>query len=302
MSGTARAPSGPWGRLKSVPLDPLESIGLLSKGDKRLLECKFQEHYYNTIVARYLRFCASSGGGDHLEQQFASLSLVQEHQSAHNPSRPSDTVDVGVGVGVSAADGKERELGVIMAAMRKLREGIVASKRVDEFAVQVYFFCIRAAILVKHVESYHPALLYLLRTIHLHRALSPSELQEFGAYLVLDLACRQRDYAQAYEVRHAHRIHERRTDAIVRAMVHDDYQLFWHIKGNVDGYRAKIMEQAERGMRIVALKCLGRTYFTVDQAFLTRVTATEWKQLKTDYGVGWELDGEKVIIRKPKAH
>lgn len=30
-----RAPSGPWGRLKPVEQDPLQSIGLPSKGDTR---------------------------------------------------------------------------------------------------------------------------------------------------------------------------------------------------------------------------------------------------------------------------
>jgi hypothetical protein len=35
MSGRSRQQSGSWGRLKPVNIDPLESIGLLSKGDNR---------------------------------------------------------------------------------------------------------------------------------------------------------------------------------------------------------------------------------------------------------------------------
>ncbi len=51
----------------------------------------------------------------------------------------------------------------VLGALRKLREGIVASKRADDFAVQAYLFCIRLSVLVKHPESYHPAILHLLR-------------------------------------------------------------------------------------------------------------------------------------------
>lgn len=38
MSAKGGRPSGPWGRLKPVNLDPLESVGLPSKGDNRYIE------------------------------------------------------------------------------------------------------------------------------------------------------------------------------------------------------------------------------------------------------------------------
>ena len=50
----------------------------------------------------------------------------------------------------------ERELSVVLQAMRKIREGLVASARVDDFARRVYVFIVRATILTKHMESYHP--------------------------------------------------------------------------------------------------------------------------------------------------
>lgn len=189
----------------------------------------------------------------------------------------------------------------MMMAMRKLREGIVASNRVDDFSVQAYLFCIRLSILAKQMESYHPALLHLLRNMHKIRPLTKTELNEFVGYLVLDLACRQNDLAQAYSVRFDWALQDSKVDAVLRAMTHDNYFLFWKAKRSVDGYKAKLIEFAEEGMRRHTLKCLGRAYLSIDQPSLENYTSTTWSSLTTDYSVGWHLEGLKVTIRKPKA-
>ena len=285
-------------------------MGLPSKGDKRyrgmldhhssahsnplsrLLDFEAQEAYHGKIVKRYMSFCALSGGRHDLDQRFASMSLAKPDQGLPASSTAPAILELG------RVD--EKELAILVGAMRKLREGIVASKRVDDFALQAYLFCIRTSILTGQVESYHPALLHLLRTLHRKRVLSPPHLQEFGGYLILDLACRQRDFAQAYAVRSAYGVRDRRTDAILRALVHDNYHVFWQLKRSVDGYQARIMDRADEGMRILALKCLGRSYFDVYKAYLMRVTDSTWEQLETTSGVGWMLDGDKVVIRRPR--
>lgn len=185
-------------------------------------------------------------------------------------------------------------------AMRKLREGIVASKRIDEFSTQVYIFCIRFSILVKHMESYHPALLHLLWKIHPVHPLSKIQLQEFFGYLVLDLACRQGDLAQAQVMRTKYSVRDSKVAATLKSLVHDNYHMFWKIKRSVDGYKAKLMEFAEDGVRKHALKCLGRAYLSVDIEFLENVTNSSWAKLVADDGVGWELQGGNVVIRRPK--
>ena len=88
----------------------------------------------------------------------------------------------------------QKDLSVLIMAMRKLREGIVATKRVDDFSIQAYIFCIRLSILVKHMESYHPAILHLLKKMHTVQPLTNTELQEFVGYLVLDLAAGKATY------------------------------------------------------------------------------------------------------------
>lgn len=267
----------------------------------RLLDFKTQERYYTKIVDRYMSFCSKAGRGDELSRQLSSLSISSVSDASKEPNTSIPEVDSNSLLSHSIQDlASGRDLSVLTMAMRKLREGIVASKRVDNFSIQAYIFCIRLTILLKHYESYQPAILYLLRTMHKIRPLSNVELQEFSGYLVLDLACRQQDFAQAYFYRHSYRLHDSKIDATLAALVHDDYHKFWKVKKSVDGYKAKLMEFADHAVRLQALKCLGRTYFSIDVGFLERVTDTTWLDLKTQHDIGWELDGRKVIIRKPK--
>jgi hypothetical protein len=61
------------------------------------------------------------------------------------------------------------------------------------------------------------------------------------------------------------------------------------------------MGWAEDKMRLHALKCLGRTYFTAKKAFVEKATEKSWEELVKN-GVGWELkDANTVVIRRPKS-
>lgn len=247
-----------------------------------------------------MAFCAEAGKGDELLRRMAQMEISQADHELQRPHTAPATLDA---AGMMANDidvSGQKDLSVLIMAMRKLREGIVASNRVDDFSIQAYIFCIRLSVLVKHMESYHPAILHLLRKMHTVQSLTNTELQEFVGYLVLDLACRQNDLAQAYSVRHEYSLHDPKIDAILRALTHDNYLLFWKVKRSVDGHKAKLLEFAEDGIKRQALKCLGRTYFSIDLASLEQITNTPWKVLTKEYGVGWQLDGTKVIIRKPK--
>ncbi|KAK4991218.1 hypothetical protein LTR66_004868 [Elasticomyces elasticus] len=235
-----------------------------------------------------MRFCASSKDGEALEQAFATLSVsgvtldtpptAKAVNAASQPSRIQSDVP------------KAQELSTILMAMRKLREAIVGSHRTDQFAQRAYIFIIHATTLTKHMESYHPALLYLLRIIHPCTPLSAPELQEFVGYLILDLACRQGELSEA----------DRRVDAVLNALVHDSWYRFWRIKRAVDGYQRALMNWADEDMRMHALKCLGRSYLAADKSYVERVADAKWEDLVKN-GCGWQLeDGGKIMIRKPK--
>ncbi len=188
-----------------------------------------------------------------------------------------------------------------MSALRKLRESIVASKRTDDFAIQAYLFCIRLAVLVKQPESYHAAILHLLRNIHPEQNLTLMEFQEVVAYLILDTACRRRELSEAYSLRQKYALGDKKVNDALSALAHDNFILFHRVRRAVDGHRARIMEWAEADLRLHTLKCFGRAYLGVDLKYLETATSSEWDDLKQKDGVGWELDGAKVVIRKIKA-
>ncbi|RYP65079.1 hypothetical protein DL769_006443 [Monosporascus sp. CRB-8-3] len=329
-----RAPSAPWSRLKPVETDPLEAMGLPSKGDNRLLDFKTQERYYTQIVERYMAFCSDAGERDELLRRFAALRLTSNKETQPPSSTPSTSS--APSTSSSSASSKKTMLGNVsssptvtpsisstsltpatipndtkalsdvLSALRKLREGIVASKRADAFAVQAYLFCIRLAVLVKHPESYHPALLHLLRRIRgpdggNSHVMTSIELAEAAGYLVLDTACRRGDLAEAYALRRRYGLADARVDGVLRALAHDNWVTLARLRRRVDGHRARLLEFAEERVRRHLLKCFARSYLSVDLGFLERSADRKWDALTVEDGVGWELEGDKVVIRKVRA-
>jgi len=288
----------------------------------RLLDFKTQERYYTKIVERYMKFCSDAGERDELLRRFASLELQDGNLNGITPpsSRSSVSAPIpsqsfgaaGGGGGSSSsvsgsrpstpAEPDAKTLSDVMMALRKLREGIVASKRVDIFAIQVYLFCIRLSVLVKHPESYHPAILHLLKKIHPFQSLTSVELQEVVSYLVLDAACRRGDLAEAYALRSKHQLRDAKVDDILQALTHDNWVAFRRARDRVDRHKVKLMEFAEGEMRMHTLKCFGRTYLSVEREFLERSAGMDFESLRTGDGVGWLLEGEgkTVVIRKVK--
>ena len=168
-------------------------------------------------------------------------------------------------------------------------------------------------------ETYHPAGLHLLRwhgatssvtggdtggvgdgngNGNGNGSLTSVELQEVVGYLVLDAACRRGDLAGAYALRNRYRLGDGKVDAVLRALVADNWVVWRRVKGQVDGYRAKLMEFAEGRVTGHTLKAFGRAYLAVPVGVLEEQAGHGWGELKGSFGVGWELDGEKVVIRK----
>ena len=249
---------------------------------------QIQDKYFEEIVEHYKKFTLLSKRNDiDLEAGLSSLRI-----SSEKVSKPNTTA-------LQRAT-LQNEQDKLLMAMRKLREGIIASKRADRFAVEVYVFCIRAGILAKHMESYHPALLHLLQVLYPKVQVSESEHQEFAGYLILDLACRQANYAAGFRASQVYGLQGTKANAVLRTLVHGQYHLFWRINNAASEYEAKIMEYAEDRMRALALRCLERAYFKVDEIYLTRVTAMNLKGLRTVYDLRWEYDGQSIVIRRQK--
>jgi len=258
---------------------------------------KAQEKYYNKIVERYMKFCASSGGGEELEKAFAALSVrnavLSDSSHAAAQTRPALPRQV------SSTD-RPNDMPNILMAMRKLREGILGSRRRDQFAQRAYVFIVHASILARHWESYQPALLYLLDEIHPHTPLSAPEVEEFASYHILDLACRQHELMDAFMVQAAFKIKDKRLSTVLMSLVQDDWVRFWRMRRLVDGYQRALMEFAVDRMRLHALKCLGRGYMNAEKSFVERTGDASWPDLVKG-GVGWQLqENGTVVIRKPR--
>ena len=193
-----------------------------------------------------------------------------------------------------------RELSMILMAMRKLREAIVASTRKDAFALRAYTFIIRATILMKHMESYHPALLHLLRNIHPVTPLSASEHHDFVGFYILDLSCRQNDLATAYKVGCLYNYKNIRVGAVLKALVHGNWYAFWKVKTLMSVHQQRLLEYGEEWMRQRALDCLGKSYLSVDREFMERSARRQWKELKEKNLVDWQLEADVVTIRRIK--
>jgi hypothetical protein len=271
----------------------------------RLNDFKAQEVFYNKIVERYMKFCAASGSD--LEKQFAALSIA-EPKNALRPelnnedSQNAAKVNLLLSYAKTAKPGDEpsSELQLILMAMRKLRESIVATRRRDVFAQRCYIFIIRVAILLCAWESYLPALTYLLHDIHPVTRLDPVEHNELVTFQILDYACRLNDFNTAYLIKTAYRITDRKINTILNSLARDDWMSFWRVRKKVDGYQRAIMGFAENEVRLRALKCIGKTYFTAEKKFVESMADREWTDL-VGGGLGWELqDNDTIVIRRVK--
>lgn len=204
------------------------------------------------------------------------------------------------------------ELSTLLMSLRKLREGILATSSTTPvaFQQQIHIFSIRFSILARHPPSYFSSLRYLLDNLHTNsHPLSVHDLTDFTSYLILDYACRQNSLAPAYtllvQAREKHGFKSPVVDQVLNALTHDNWISFWRIQKEVDGYVRAIMGWATDHMTKQALKAAGRTYLSVNANWLLRTSTGEegwtWQRLADKEKLGWQLEGDSVIIRKPRA-
>ncbi|KAL8937408.1 MAG: hypothetical protein Q9216_004439 [Gyalolechia sp. 2 TL-2023] len=237
--------------------------------------------------------------GDALATNLASLSLGSQSSAGKstNPtgSRPLNN---------SPTAPTSPELSIILMAMRKLREAVVASSRTDDFAKDVYIFIIRTTILLGHPESYHPALLHLFRRLSPFVSSSDGEEEEEEkeciGYYILDLACRQHDWAAAFRIRNLYDHRNWRIDTVLSALVHGNWILFWKVKNEGDEYEKRLIGWADERMGNHALQCLGKSYLSIPKTYVERYSGMTWEDLGGSKKVSWTLDGDTVVIKQVK--
>ncbi|KAF3386912.1 hypothetical protein F1880_001092 [Penicillium rolfsii] len=294
-------------RLKPVA-DSLEHVGFVSKGDKKLLTYQAQHEYYDKIVARYLKFCADHSGT--LDSAFASLPTSASNDATSNPPAPlpsSKRSPAGKSIPPPSS-----ELSTLLLSLRKLREATLATASATpiDFTQRVHIFSIRLSIRAQHPPSYFPSLRYSLDKLHSRsHPLPESEVKEIVSYLILDYACRQDDMASAFELRARARkdyaFCDKTIDQALSALMHDNWVVFWRVRKTVDSYTQAVMDWAVDRVRRHALKAIGSSYLNVHVSWIVGSCTGDdeswtWEKLVEVEKLGWEKEGEKVVIRRPK--
>ena len=272
----------------------------------RLLDHNAQQDYFDKVMKRDVTFCAHHVND--LDAAMTSLPTNPSSDATRNPpSGPSSTNKTGVGAGPSTSV----ELSTCLLALRKLREAILAtaSTTPPSFAQKVHVCSVRISIFAQHPPSYFPSLRYLLGPLHssLH-PLPDSELKEFTAYLILDYACRQGDMVSAFELRaHARTRYDfqlKHVDRTLAALMQGNWVVFWKVRNTVDSYMRTVMNWAADRMRRQALKAVGSAYLNVEAGWVLEGCTGEnnwtWEKLVEVERIGWQKEGDKIIIKRPK--
>ncbi|KAI9893419.1 MAG: hypothetical protein M1814_006716 [Vezdaea aestivalis] len=198
-----------WSRLKPVNQDPLEAIGLVSKGDTRLLDPKTQQQYFQRIQERWLDFCSQASS------QSTSSAGPPPQSHVLNSALPSpdalttalQALNLDASASSSSPNSKHRRsLSIITMSLRKLREALLSnlSKTSAPTSLHhdVYTFSIRFGILTHQPSAFAASLSHLLFVLHPLLPLPTPTLREMRAYYILDLAARQTRYADAFAQLH----------------------------------------------------------------------------------------------------
>ena len=260
-----------------------------------------QRQFYNDLLTRCLELEGQKTVKSDLGGELQALSL--EDSNAQDSSSPSDSTKqelLALQNIASLGPARSRNVSVLLQAMRKLREAIVATARYDGFAQSVYVFVVRATILLRHMESYHPALTLLLREIHPKAPLTTVLLREMQRYHVLDLACRQKDLNEAYRIRLSYGFQDGNIDCVLKAVAHGNWINFWKVKSRMCQYQQRLMEYASDSVRRHTVECLGKSFLRVDKGYIENVTQKPWQSLVKEYAIQWQAEGDIIVIRQMK--
>ncbi|KAF8463009.1 hypothetical protein BDZ91DRAFT_732841 [Kalaharituber pfeilii] len=272
------------GRLKPPPDG---GYGLVSKGDTTLLDANSQFALYSSIVTRFAKLRAAHST---IPGTLSPLHTTT-HKHPHSVSSRRQQIDP-----------ESAEIAAILLSLRKLREGIRGSTRMDSFVKDVYMFNVRAAIALSHPESFVPGLIHLLSEVHENVPLTAEESSEFAGYYMLHLGCLLEDFNEAFRVRKRYGVEDPLVDSVLRALVARDYWKWAVARKKAKLHVARLMDMAAHRMREWTAKCWSAAYFTVEKGHVERVMGISWIEAKGVHGLDWELndDGTKVVIRKRK--
>ena len=266
-----------------------------------LLSLEAQDKYYDEILRRCVKlqdkFPTSCSN---LSEVFDGLNLLGQPPGSADTKRHEEHA---LSIIAKVGSVQSVEVSVITQAMRKLREAIVATRRIDdEFACRAYVFMIRATILLQYHEAYHPALIYLLRSSQTQTSpfIQGDLLRQLVEYQVLDLACRQRDLPSAYQLSLQHGLRKSKTFILLKAMARGDWVLHRKTTDTLDRFQRCMVQVSSDVVLQHALSCIGKTYLQIEEQYLQKWFRRSLNELPAEQKVNWSSNADMVIIRQIK--
>ncbi|KAL9085469.1 MAG: hypothetical protein Q9159_004664 [Coniocarpon cinnabarinum] len=310
-------------RLKPVKQDPLECIGLPSKGESGLTHPKAQEQYFQLLLSRSMNLGIHPPHVETTGGENASLDTVVSNLQRFAIRGGEDTAQLD--------EKSQQELTILLSAMRKLRESLVATKRFDSFTNSAYLFIIRSTISVEHHEAYYPALLHALRVLDHDCRFTESQREELAAYAVLDVAGRQNALREAWETAWRHKLftsedrspsHQSSQQAaskpppqearghhiraVLRAAIHVDVLAFHRCKVYLSRNEQILLRPLEERLTSTAVVCLQRGYFAAELGYVEKVLDLSWSNREerearhiAHVTRSWRIENAKLVFRHP---
>ena len=178
-------------------------------------------------------------------------------------------------------------------ALRKLREGIVASGRHDKFAIDVFERTALYAILADHPESYVPCLKYLLDS--LYTTMEDKHSMENLHLLHLCSLDTLSDFVTA-------RVEagERRctADDVFQAIARNNWLRLTYIRKRANRYERALLQRQERRLTNQALLSIASAYHFIDVEWLTS-KFEHWKHTADEKS--WSVVDDRCIFRRPRS-
>ncbi|KAG5438514.1 hypothetical protein PCANB_002618 [Pneumocystis canis] len=237
----------------------LNDYGLISKGnDDRLKDFRVQEELYEKLEKKANR------DDETLEEAFSLLKV--------GDSNPSP----------------------VYHQHCQLREGIRASQRIDAFACNVYETSARVGIYMNHVESYLPALQYLVDVLYPALLRPFSDNQLVTCYL-LYLVCGIGDLHELYKMKRRLQINSQDLSfQIARIIIQNNYIAWWKLRGQAPWLYQRMIDQGRVLMQERCTRVISAAYYCISRQWIepyigSTLTATHWI-----------VDGDKMIVRVRK--
>ncbi|EMR11130.1 hypothetical protein PNEG_00726 [Pneumocystis murina B123] len=246
----------------------LDSFGLISKGnDNRLKDPKIHEIFYKRLKRHYATLI-DRVNNDTLEDSFSNLTLNDQTLSLNEQQH-------------------------CLYLFRQLREGITASQRIDNFTCGLYETSVRVGIYMNHVESYVPALCYLLEVIY-PKLLKPFAQNQMVTCYLLYL-CSLRNFQGLYEMKNKWELDAQDIPfEFSKILIQNNYIAWWKLRQRVPWLYQRLIDLSREQIQERCVSVIKASYYKITKKWMETYIG-----LALFSKTGWIIEDSWIKIREP---